>query len=93
MEMELVPPGCHWHNAAEVTIRNFKAHLLSVLADVAEDSPLNLWDQTKLLFQHVSAQASDADNFNDFLSSLLSVGKTADDGNISTFTKKRCRSP
>ena len=45
MEMELVPPGCHRRNAAEVAIRNFKAHFLSVLAGVAEDFPLTLWDR------------------------------------------------
>ena len=45
MEMELVPPGCHQHNAAEVAIRNFKAHFLSVLAGVAYDFPLTLWDR------------------------------------------------
>ena len=44
MEMELVPPGCHQRNAAEVAICNFKAHFLSVLAGVAEDFPLHLWD-------------------------------------------------
>ncbi len=52
MNMELVPPGCHWRNAAEVAIRNFKAHFLSVLAGVANDFPPNLWDwllpQTKI---------------------------------------------
>jgi hypothetical protein len=31
-KLELVPPGCHQRNAAEVEIRNFKAHFLSVLA-------------------------------------------------------------
>ena len=45
MEMELVPPGCHRRNAAEVGIRNFKAHFLSVLAGVADDFPLTLWDR------------------------------------------------
>ena len=44
MEMELVPPGCHRRNAAEVAIRNFKAHFISVLAGVADDFPLTLWD-------------------------------------------------
>ena len=44
MQVELVPPGCHRRNAAKVAIRNFKAHFLSVLARVAEDFPLNLWD-------------------------------------------------
>ncbi|KAL7527518.1 hypothetical protein ACHAWF_002206 [Thalassiosira exigua] len=32
MQLELVPPGCHRRNAAEVAIRNFKAHFLSILA-------------------------------------------------------------
>ncbi len=43
--MELVPPGCHRRNAAEVAIWNFKTHFLSVLAGVAEDFPENLWDR------------------------------------------------
>jgi hypothetical protein len=42
LDMELVPPGCHRCNAAEVAIRNFKAHFLSVLAGVANNFPLNL---------------------------------------------------
>ena len=49
INIELVPPGFHRHNATEVAIRYFKAHFLSVLAGVAEDFPLNLWD--KLLLQ------------------------------------------
>ena len=44
MAMELVPPGCHHRDAAEVAIQNFKAHFLSVLAGVAEDFPSSLWD-------------------------------------------------
>jgi hypothetical protein len=51
-DMELVPPGCHQRNAAEVAISNFKAHFLSVLAGVANDFPPSLWDrllpQTKI---------------------------------------------
>ena len=43
--MELVPPGCHQWNAAEVAICNFKTHFLSVLAGVAEDFPANQWDR------------------------------------------------
>jgi hypothetical protein len=43
--MELVPPGCHRHNATKVAIRNFKAHFLSILASVANNFPPNLWDQ------------------------------------------------
>ena len=45
INMELVPPGCHRRNAAEVAIRNFKAHFLSVLAGVADDFPPSLWDR------------------------------------------------
>ncbi len=39
MAMELVSPGCHCRNAAEVT------HFLSVLAGAAEDFPPSLWDR------------------------------------------------
>jgi hypothetical protein len=42
---ELVPPGCHRRNAAEVAIRNFKSHFLSVLAGVTNNFPLSLWDR------------------------------------------------
>ncbi len=44
LDMELVPPGCHKCNAAEVAIRNFKAHFLSVVAGAATNFPPNLWD-------------------------------------------------
>ena len=43
MKTELVPPGCHFCNAAEVAIRNFKARFLSVLAGKAEGLPSSLW--------------------------------------------------
>jgi hypothetical protein len=53
LNMELVPPGCHRCNAAEVAKRNFKAHFLSVLAGVAIKFPPNLWNwllpQTKIM--------------------------------------------
>eukprot|EP00804_Cyclotella_cryptica_P009165 CCRYP_003221-RB/>CCRYP_003221-RB protein AED:0.37 eAED:0.37 QI:0/-1/0/1/-1/1/1/0/370 len=45
MTYELVPPGCHCRNAAEVAIRNFKSHFLSILAGVADDFPMKLWDK------------------------------------------------
>jgi len=45
MELELVPPGCHRRNAAEVAIRNFKAHFLSILAGTDDDFPPSLWDR------------------------------------------------
>ncbi len=42
---------------------------------------------TQLPFKDLSAKAKQADTFQDFLSSLMSVGKTANDGTISIFTK------
>ena len=42
MEMELVPPGCHQRNAAEVAIRNFKAHFLRDIRENAEKMGLDL---------------------------------------------------
>jgi hypothetical protein len=39
LDMELAPPGCHRCNAAEGAICNFKAHFLSVLANVANNFP------------------------------------------------------
>jgi hypothetical protein len=44
LTLELVPPGCHRCNAAEVAIHNFKSHFLSVLAGVTDNFPLSLWD-------------------------------------------------
>jgi len=49
--MELVPPGCHRRNVAEVAIRNLKVHFLSILAGVADDFPMQLWDRLLLLPQ------------------------------------------
>jgi hypothetical protein len=45
LTLELVPPGCHCCNAAEVAIHNFKSHFLSVLAEVADNFPWSLWDR------------------------------------------------
>ena len=44
-KMELVPPGFHRHNSAEVIIRNFKAHFLSVLTGTATIFPPTLWER------------------------------------------------
>ena len=43
MQMELVTSGTHLRNAAEASIRNFKAHFLSVFAGTAQDFPPSLW--------------------------------------------------
>jgi hypothetical protein len=42
---------------------------------------------TQLPFKDLSAKAKQADTFQDFPSSLMSIGKTANDGTISSFTK------
>ncbi len=44
MELELAPPRCHHSNAVKVSIWNFKAHFLSILAGTASDFPMQLWD-------------------------------------------------
>jgi hypothetical protein len=45
LTLELVPPGCHRCNAAEVAICNFKSHFLSILAGVADNFPPSLWNR------------------------------------------------
>jgi hypothetical protein len=42
---------------------------------------------TQLPFSQLSPHANQADSFDDFPTSLMSVGKTCDDGTISIFTK------
>jgi hypothetical protein len=42
---------------------------------------------TQLPFKDLSAKAKQADIFQDFPSSLMSIGQTADDSTISIFTK------
>lgn len=42
---ELVPPGCHRRNRAEVTIKAFKQHLISVFAGLDPDFPMTQWDK------------------------------------------------
>ena len=43
--LELVPPGCHRRNVAEVAIKTFKNHFISILAGVDATFPMNLWDK------------------------------------------------
>ena len=43
---------------------------------------------TRLPFPHLSNKAAEADTFDDFKTSLMSVGKTADDGNVSVLTRE-----
>ena len=44
---------------------------------------------TKLPFMQLSKEAAEVDTFEEFPTSLMSVGKTAGDGNVSIFTERR----
>ena len=44
---------------------------------------------TRLPFPQFSTAAADADTFEEFPSSLMSVGKTSNDGNVSIFTDEK----
>lgn len=43
--VELVPPDVHRRNAAEQAIQTFKGHFLSFLSGVADNFPINEWDE------------------------------------------------
>ena len=43
-QYQLVPPNVHQRNVSERAIRNFKAHLLSILAGVDPNFPKYMWD-------------------------------------------------
>ena len=43
VEYQLVPPHIHCRNAAERSIRTFKAHFLSILAERLHNPPKQLW--------------------------------------------------
>ena len=43
-KLQLVPPGNHRANLAEVAIKAFKQHFLSILAGTAPDFPWSAWD-------------------------------------------------
>ena len=43
--LELVQPYCHRRNVAEVAIKNFKAHFISILAGVDDNFPIRQWDK------------------------------------------------
>ena len=45
IQWKLVPTGNHRRNAVEQQIRNFKNHLISILAGNDPDFPLHLWDK------------------------------------------------
>ena len=44
-KLELVPPGCHRRNVAEVAIKTFKSHFISILAGLPKSFPIRLWNE------------------------------------------------
>ncbi len=44
-ELQLVPPDNRRRNLAERAIQTFKSHFKAILAGVAENFPMNLWDR------------------------------------------------
>ena len=71
-ELELVPPGCHRRNIAEVAIKAFKQHFLSVLAGVAPDFPRSLWDR---LLPQVQITLNLLRQLNDTPTALMQEGR------------------
>jgi hypothetical protein len=57
--------------------------------EVANGGKCKAKNVTRLPFPQLSERATTADTFNNFPTSLMSVGKTSDDGTISIFTKTR----
>jgi hypothetical protein len=45
MKYQLVPPHNHRQNIAEIAIKVFKAHLISILCGCNKSFPLYLWDR------------------------------------------------
>jgi hypothetical protein len=43
--LQLVPPDNHWRNLAERAIQTFKSHFKAILAGVANNFPMNLWER------------------------------------------------
>ena len=86
-KLELVPPGCHRYNIAEVAINNFKQHFFGILAWLPDNFPWSLWDrllpQTKTTLNTlrqsnatptVSAYAHMYGNFDYNITSLAPMG-------------------
>ena len=42
-KLELVLPGCHQQNLAEVAIKTFKEHFIATLAGLPTSFPIHLW--------------------------------------------------
>jgi hypothetical protein len=72
-----------WHQAGLPILRT-----LTQKVGVANGGTSNAKYVTRLPFRQLSAQAMQAETFQDFPTLLMSVGKTADDGTVSVFTKE-----
>ena len=58
------------------------------MLEVANGGKCKAKNVTQLPFPQLSEQATTADTFTNFPTSLMSVGKTSDNGTISIFKKK-----
>ncbi len=83
--------GADGHYLSEADRKNVGLRILTTLAKkvgVANGSTCKGQYAAVLPFPQLSTKAAEANTFNDFPTSLMSIGKTADDGNISIFTKE-----
>ena len=82
--------GADGHYPVEKDRKQIGIPIVRVLAKkvgVANGSTCNGKYVIKLPFPQLSNRAAEADTFEELPISLISVGKTADDGNMSIFTK------
>jgi len=83
--------GADGHYISEKDRKTVGLPILRISAkkvDVANGSTCKGQYVTALPFPQLSTKAAEADTFNDLPTSLMSIGKTADNGNISIFTKE-----
>ncbi len=72
-----------WHQAGLPILRTSSRKV-----DVTNGGTSKAKYVTQLPFQQLSAQATQADTFQDFPTSLMSMGKTSNNGTVSVFTKE-----
>jgi len=83
--------GADGHNISEKDRKTVGLPILRISAKIvgmANGCTCKGQYDTALPFPQLSTKAAEANTFNDFPTSLMSDGKTADDGNISIFTKE-----
>ena len=53
--LQLVPPDNHRRNLAERATQTFKSHFKAILAGVADNFPMNLWDTITTDSTHIKS--------------------------------------